>query len=459
MKKGLIQILIANSINLLLSIVSGFILPKYLSIPEYGVVKTFHLYITYVGFLHLGYIDGVYLLYGGKKYDSLNKEDYLSRLNAFKIFQLAVTFVAIIISIICKDFVLLCFSISIYPYNLAMYYKLVFQAVGRFKDYSRLINISTVLSVFGLIVLMLFRIKDGRPFVVAYVLSYIVIAVIVDIVESRKLKTPNKHLGSFKESVKLIKSGFLLMLGNFTALLLTGMDRWCIKFFMPDTGAFSYYSFAVSLQAMLEAVVSPITIVFYNVLCNEKDSKKINEIRKYCIILGIYLMILAHFCKIIINVFIQQYIPSLTVIFVLFAAESLYVLIKGIFINLYKARKQQNKYFIKLTFIIILALVLNISFYLLLHTMEAFAYATYLSTFIWLILCCFDFKECSLNKIEWIILITSSIVLFASNMSDMFGIFVYIAYVALISLIFYRTEIKYLIGLLFAKINKILGRI
>ena len=46
-------------------------LPKYLSIETYAGLKTFLLYTSYVGILHFGYVDGIYIRYGGKEKEEL----------------------------------------------------------------------------------------------------------------------------------------------------------------------------------------------------------------------------------------------------------------------------------------------------------------------------------------------------------------------------------------------------
>ena len=51
LSKGIIQVIIANIINLIISIGNGFFLPKYLSVESYADYKIFILYISYVGIL------------------------------------------------------------------------------------------------------------------------------------------------------------------------------------------------------------------------------------------------------------------------------------------------------------------------------------------------------------------------------------------------------------------------
>ena len=44
LKKGIMLVFIANLLNLVISLVNGFILPKYLSVESYADIKTYQLY-------------------------------------------------------------------------------------------------------------------------------------------------------------------------------------------------------------------------------------------------------------------------------------------------------------------------------------------------------------------------------------------------------------------------------
>ena len=86
LKKGAMYVFIANVINLIISLFTGFVLPKYLSIETYSSIKLFQLYITYIGILHLGFSDGMYLKYGGKTVEEVDKKEVLAEFKTFKIF-------------------------------------------------------------------------------------------------------------------------------------------------------------------------------------------------------------------------------------------------------------------------------------------------------------------------------------------------------------------------------------
>ena len=75
LKKGIIYVFVANLINLIISLAKGFILPKYLSIESYALIQTYLLYVSYVGLLHFGYLDGLYLKYGGRNFEEIKAEE------------------------------------------------------------------------------------------------------------------------------------------------------------------------------------------------------------------------------------------------------------------------------------------------------------------------------------------------------------------------------------------------
>ena len=147
-KKGIVYVFIANVINLIISLFTGFVLPKILSIETYSSIKLFQLYITYIGILHLGFADGMYLRIGGKNLENINKEEVQQEFKTFKIFQLLVTILAIIVSIILKNQMLLFCSLVILPINVGNYLRQVYQAIGLFKKYSNFTNINTLLIFF-----------------------------------------------------------------------------------------------------------------------------------------------------------------------------------------------------------------------------------------------------------------------------------------------------------------------
>ena len=171
-KKGMMYVFIANVINLIISLFTGFVLPKLLSIDSYANIKLFQLYITYIGILHFGFADGMYLKNGGKSIDNVNRKEILDEFKTFKIFQFVINIIAIIVSILLKNEMLLFCSIVILPINIGNYIRNLYQAIGEFKRYSRFTNINTLL-IFAINIILLLIVKTDNYYI--YIISYIVI--------------------------------------------------------------------------------------------------------------------------------------------------------------------------------------------------------------------------------------------------------------------------------------------
>ena len=100
-KKNILRVFSANFINMLVGIVTGLVIPIFLSVSEYASLKTFTFYLSYIGLLHFGFVDGQFLKYGGKEIDEVNINELEGESKFFFIFQGAITLFFILLSIRC----------------------------------------------------------------------------------------------------------------------------------------------------------------------------------------------------------------------------------------------------------------------------------------------------------------------------------------------------------------------
>lgn len=443
-KHGITLILLANIINLFFNLATNFLLPKYLSIDTYAQIKSFILYTSYIGILHLGYSDGMYLHYGGKNIDNIPKRFVASDINTMRIFQLIITFVALIISLLTKDVVIIASAIVIAPINMANYYKYLLQATGEFQSYSRILNITTIFTSIFLLLLLLLKNYDNY---IGYLAIYIVVDFGIWIYLEWLIK--NKYgihsilEGKFDISVLIrnIHDGILLMLGTFSNIILTGLDRWFVKILMNSID-FAMYSFAVSIEGLMNVVVTPISITFYNFFCTLSDKENLNNIKNKVILFSVYIVSCAYGAKFVVELFLIQYIDSVNAIFILFASQIFFIVTKCLYVNLYKAEKKQKIYFIKLVILIVLGIVYNVIFFKLLPNKEAFAIGTLLCGVTWLLISERDFKYCCTNIKEKLYLISVSIifVLLGVYLKSIIGFLLYILIVSVLSFIIYKRE-------------------
>ena len=395
-KKGAMHVFIANIINLIISLFTGFVLPKYLSIDTYADIKLFQLYITYVGILHLGYSDGMYLRHGGKSLGSVNKKGILAEFKTFKIFQIMVSAVAVLISIIIKNKLLLFCSLVIFPINVGNYLKSLCQSIGEFKKYSRVTNLNTMLIfIINVILLLIVKSDDSNLYIILYIIAYVFYWIFVETIY-RKMFKHEKVKANKKYLIQNIKTGFFLMIGNFCNVIFTSIDRLFVKYLIGTT-EFAYYSFAVSIEHLMNVFITPISTVMYNYLCNNKEKQQVIKIKRIILLFSTVIVAIIFPAKFVITKWIAKYNSALNVLFLLFAAQYISIMVRCIHINLYKAEKKQNRYFAIMMSVVGLSIILNAVFFLIYHSIEMIAIATLLTNIVWFIIGEIDFKNCRLK--------------------------------------------------------------
>lgn len=447
LKQGMLSVLMANVFNLCISLMSSFILPEKLSIVTYATIKTFQLYASYAGLFHFGYVDGIYLKYGGKKISEIRAKCIDESLCTVRIFQTIVSFIVMGGGIITKSKILVVFGVSILPANMVAYFKSIYQAVGKFDIYSRVLN-GTTLSYFVLNLLLIFVLKTDNPYwyMLVFVVVDFVLWIILEIYIRTEVKIKWHYLVfSTKEFVDNVKNGILLTLGNFSSILFTGMDRWFIKILL-DASAFAQYSFAVSMENILNVAVTPICVTMYNYFCHVKNGEKIKGIRNQVSIFAAFLISCAFLVKFVIENFLNKYQSAISVVFILFGAQLFYIVIKSIYINIYKANGQQKQYFVRLILVIVIGAVFNIVFYQFYKEKEAFAVGTLMAAVFWFFLCVRDFRDIRLRWNEVIYLFMQEIIYLFCGMlfPTILGFVVYVVFTCIFSSLMLKEDFEFL---------------
>ncbi len=452
LKKGIFAIFKANIFSLIFNLATSFLLPKYLSVEAYAQTKSFQLYVTYVGLLHFGYADGMYLQYGGKNRKTIQKESIKSDIATMKVFQTIMMVLCLLISAFLRDPIWIAFSAAVLPLNMASYYKLLYQATGQFEKYGRVMNITTFIT-FAANMFLLIAISvngSGLPYIAAYVGLDIIIWIYLELCLKKELNL-SKIEGhfSFKIALTDIKDGILLMLGNLSSAFFTGMDRWFVKALI-DTVSFAQYSFAVSIENFLNVAVTPVSVTLYNYFCNHIDSKSIKRVREYVVLFAVALPMCAFPAKFILEMFLVKYIDAVDVLFYLFAAQTYSVINKCIYINLYKATRQQKTYFMKLLVVLGVGFILNAGLFYFIRTKTAFAIGTLLSNIIWYVLSCLDFKAAYPSKKEIVFLLAETVcfILCGTLMNSVVGLLVYSCSSILLAIVLMRRQVRSLEKLL-----------
>lgn len=444
-KKGTIYVFIANLINLVISLFTGFILPKLLSIECYSNIKLFQLYIVYLGILTLGFGDGMYLRLGGKKIEDINKKEVLDEFKTFKYFQAVITIICIIISILIQNKILLFCSIVILPVNIGSYLRNLYQATGKFDLYSKFMNINTIfIFIINLFLVLIIKTDNYYFYICGYIFAYLIYWIYIEL-ETKNIFGKQKSIAKIEYLKNDIKSGMVLMLGNFGNVIFTTIDRLFVQNILGVI-EFAYYSFAVSIENLLNVFITPISTVMYNYLCINQEEEKVLNIKRIILIFSALIIVFAFPAKFVIEMWINKYSDSIQIMFLLFISQYVSMMVRVIHINVFKAKKEQKKYFIIMVIIIIFSIISNILFYYILKSIQAFAIATIITNIIWFLIGEVMLKEYRLKLKDYLFFILEFIVfVFAGfKLNTILGTILYLLLTIILAFVLENNTVKYL---------------
>ena len=444
-KKGMLYVFFANIINLVINLLTTFLLPKYLSIETYANIKLFKLYITYLGILHLGFADGMYLRVGGQSLNSMNKKEVLEEFNTFKIFQLFINVIMIIISIILRNKILLFCSLIIMPINVSNYIRNLYNAIGEFRKYSFYTNINTLM-IFIINVILLFIIKTDAShyYIISYIVIYFIYWLFIEL-EIKKIFGKSESIASFDKKYLIddIKSGCFLMLGNFCNTIFTSIDRMFVQKLIGLI-EFAYYSFAASIENLLNVFITPISTTMYNYFCMKKSKDQVIKVKEIMLLFSSIIIILIFPAKFVVERWITKYINAIDVLFFLIAAQYSAVMIKVVHVNIYKANKQQNRYFKIMLCIIGISIILNILLYIIFKNMISIAIATLITNIIWFIIGEYDLKDFHIKIKDYVFFILNMLIFILCGIifNSIVGCLIYLIFLIINVILFEKEIIK-----------------
>ncbi len=441
LKKSIVKVFSANFLQLISSVIVGFFVPAILSIEGYASLKTYALYISYIGFFHLGFLDGLYIKYGGKKIEEIDKKELKGEHNFFVLFQLIVSIIIFAISIFGKNITLFLFSISILPIMVYNFHKFIYQATGDFNNYSKSIYIYTICyTVLNIVLAIIFKNNDYRLYCLVTFASNLIVAIIY---EAKFIHYYYKVKGKMPKNIlNNIKVGFLILLGNIAVISLYGIDKWFIKLFLT-TEDFAYYSFAVSMLNLINTLISAISITFYNYLFDNNNEERIMELKKYLVIIGGCASLGYFALAFIVNIFINKYIPALKIIAITFANFPYMILINALFVNLYKINKNEKKYLTSVIIMLIVSIVYNIIAMSIFKNALSIAIATLLTLITWCIFSHIDLENVYLEKryLIYTSILTISFLISANLFNWLVGGIIYALMLIISTFVMYRNEV------------------
>lgn len=276
--KNLYYTVAANFATLGISVLLNLFVPKLLGVTEYSYWQLYVFYSSYVGFLHFGWIDGIYLKIGGEEYDQLNKKSLGSQFWYLMIFELILSggvifWANFFMPPTNQKLILILTAIVSVVTIIKTYILYIFQSTNRIKEYAQLSRNDRYLYVLFIGVYFLTGGRDFYWLIAMDILSKLIltfwgISRIGDIVNQKII--PVKF--TISEILDNINIGSKLMLSNIASMLILGtirffvQQRWTIE-------TFGKLSFTLSISNMFLTFVNAVGVVMFPLLRRTNQEK------------------------------------------------------------------------------------------------------------------------------------------------------------------------------------------
>lgn len=315
----------SNFIALGISTLAVLIVPKFIGIAQYGYWQLYVFYINYVGILHLGWLDGIYLRYGGKEYIELDKKHFYSQFVEFAIFQLAIFALICLLSSIFSDsnnfYIWISTACAMLFINLRQFCLYILQDTNRIKEYAVVNSLDRVLYLIGILLLLVFKMNSFKYYIgvdlIGRAVSMLYAMCMCKEIIFRKFTDFSLTLNDIWINLNV---GSKLLVANFASSLIVGIIRYGIKFGW-GVKVFGKMSLTLNISNLLMTFISAISLVLYPFLkkIDSSQIKKIYGFLKEMIVIVMLLGVALYYpISILLPLWLPKYKDSLTFMGLLF---------------------------------------------------------------------------------------------------------------------------------------------
>lgn len=312
--------LTSNLVSFIISSLIIFIIPKLIGIADYGYLQLYMFYVTYVGFLHFGWNDGIYLRYGGKEYKDLDKESFFSQFYMLVALQLLIAAILGSASIIYfsdenRIFIILMTIISMIFTNIRYFTLYVLLGTNRIREYSRVTIFDRIVYAFLLAVLLIAGVRNYQYFIIADLAGRL-FSLIFSMYYCKEIvfNRLTKFTLGFKEAFDNIRVGIKLMFANIASMLIIGIVRFGIERNW-DVLTFGKVSLTLSVSNLLMLFINAVGTIMFPVL-RRTDENKLPGLyfvmRDFLMIVLFGVLIVFYPLRMFLSEWLPKYVESLT---------------------------------------------------------------------------------------------------------------------------------------------------
>lgn len=317
---------LANGVNTLISLVLVLFVPKVLGVKEYSYWQLYLFYASYVGFFHFGWADGVYLRFGGKKYEELDKAYFHTQFWLLSIMEIVIAVLVSVFAVLFvsdgnKEITLIATGVCCVAQLPRTFLQYVLQSTDRIANYAKNFLLEKIVYATLVVGLLLLGVRDFRILICADLIARTVTLILLvieckDIVKGTAIQWGAGIQGAWQN----INAGSKLMFASIASMLLTGIvrfaieDRWSVE-------VFGKVSLTITASNLLMVFINAVSIVIYPILKNlseEKYTEVYKKLRNMLMIPVLGLLLIYYPAKVILSWWLPQYAESLRYMALLF---------------------------------------------------------------------------------------------------------------------------------------------
>ncbi len=456
--KDIFRVVTSNIISLTSAILVGFILPKITTVTDFGYYKTFTLYVTYLGLLHFGFCDGIYLKYSGRDFTELNNAKFRFFCSFFYLMEFVVSLVLIGVSLffVPEDLRLIVLGLAVYSFFhlCCSFYRLILEATSQFKISSFRITIYALLRVIGLAGFWFYSAQWGTfisyKLIVAFTIGLEFFLAAWMFYYLRKITNGSRlsYCEGIKEVPYIFGLGIPLLITNLMSTFLLVLDRQFVNILFPKD-VYAVYAFAYSLLALVTTTTSAVATVLFPRLkkATESNLKESYTILVTVILVVVFAGLLMYFplCEFI-NWYLPKYKGSLIIFRIIFPGLAVSSAVTVVMYNYYKVLDLTVKFLKISLFIILFSVGANYLAYEFFHTTTSISMASIVVMLLWYVWSERYFVK--LYLVSWVrnllymLMMMTGFYLVTEIESAVIGFFAYFSLFLLLTVLFHHSTLK-----------------
>ena len=304
-------------ISLCCGLLTSLLLPKVMGVEQYGYWQYFFLYSSYIGLLHFGFNDGIYLKLGGKRFFDINKTEVYPQLIFVSLLQIALGFAVAGYAYVFQDgaFKEIFYFLSLYIVveNVYKILSFVLMSTDGMEYYSKTVIIdkaSFILLLFMFLILL--RQYQFEYVITAYLCARVVALLCVfwhyGKIFSSDLLTKTLTSKNAYAVLNNMTMGIPLTISNLLSTFIIGSGRFFVEYSW-GISVFAKISFAVSLSMFVLTFISQIGLVLFPYLCRMDNEKQSQLLDLLTFVVGLFA-----FCCFIgfvpLNFIVKEWLPK-----------------------------------------------------------------------------------------------------------------------------------------------------